>query len=518
MGLKEIAAVFHISRNSTRKYVRLFQSSGKSMEELLAMTEEQLRQELGQEKVRHSKPSERETELEALLPEYAKQLTRKGMSKARLYEQYHAAYPDGYGLTMFKQALRQYLHQSKVVGHVEHYAGDQMYIDFAGDRLEVVDCMTGETKKAEVFVAILPFSHYTYCEAVWSQRKEDLIKGCEGAMQYFGGVPAAIVPDNLKAAVSRSDRNEPVINEVFAAFAEHYGCAVYPARVRHPKDKALVENAVKLLYKSVYADIEGMTFGSLDELNTAIHISLLDFNEKTMAGRNVSRVQMFNRMEKDQLRPLPERSFTVKERKLMTVGKNCYVSLFKHHYSVPREHVGKRVVILYDADTVEIYCGLNLVAVHDRCDIPYAYSWKREHNLPGHYGAYDKDLEELFVRAGQIDNIVLDYLREVDRHIQYPPKSFSSCRGIITLEKKYGADRLIAACACAGMKAEYGYQALRRVLELGEDADFLPDENGNISRTQDPVPSLIHKNIRGREYFLVQNSNSNKKDNNGNRQ
>ena len=212
----------------------------------------------------------------------------------------------------------------------------------------------GETKKAEVFVAILPFSHYTYCEAVWSQRKEDLIKGCEGAMQYFGGVPAAIVPDNLKAAVSRSDRNEPVINEVFAAFAEHYGCAVYPARVRHPKDKALVENAVKLLYKSVYADIEGMTFGSLDELNTAIHISLLDFNEKTMAGRDVSRVQMFNRMEKDMLRPLPEQRFTVKEHKLMTVGKNCYVSLFKHHYSVPREHVGKRVVILYDADTVEI--------------------------------------------------------------------------------------------------------------------------------------------------------------------
>ena len=147
MGLKEMAAVFHISRNSTRKYVRLFQSSGKSMEELLAMTEGKLRQELGQATVRHNRPSERELELEALLPEYAKQLTRKGMSKARLYEQYHAAYPEGYGLTMFKQALRQYLHQSKVVGHVEHYAGDQMYIDFAGDRLEVVDCMTGETRK-----------------------------------------------------------------------------------------------------------------------------------------------------------------------------------------------------------------------------------------------------------------------------------------------------------------------------------------------------------------------------------
>lgn len=158
-----------------------------------------------------------------------------------------------------------------------------MYIDFAGDRLEVVDEMTGETKKAEVFVAILPFSHYTYCEAVWSQRKEDLIKACENAIQYFEGVPAAIAPDNLKAAVTRSDRNEPVINDDFAAFAEYYGCVVYPARVRHPKDKALVD--VKLLYRSIYLDIEGMTYSSLEELNTAIHISLLDFNEKVMAGR-----------------------------------------------------------------------------------------------------------------------------------------------------------------------------------------------------------------------------------------
>ena len=164
-----------------------------------------------------------------------------------------------------------------------------------------------------------------------------------------------------------------------------------------------------------------------------------------MAGRELSRRDIFLRGEKDFLRPLPEKLFVMKERKLMTVGKNCYVSLFKHHYSVPREHVGKRVVILYDADTVEIYCGLNLVATHDRCDIPYTYSWKKEHNLPGHYGPYDKDLEELFQRAAEIDNIVLDYLQEVDGRMQYPPKSFSSCRGILSLEKKYGTDRLIAA-------------------------------------------------------------------------
>lgn len=180
-----------------------------------------------------------------------------------LYAEYASSHPEGYRHANFQILLRRHMLQTTAVGHVEHYAGDQMYIDFAGDRLEVVDEMSGEARSVEVFVAILPCSHYTYCEAVWSQRKEDLIKACQNAFEYFGGVTAAIVPDNLKAAVKTCDRNEPVINEEFAAFAEYYGCAVYPARVHHPKDKALVENAVKLLYRSVHLDIEGMVFPSL---------------------------------------------------------------------------------------------------------------------------------------------------------------------------------------------------------------------------------------------------------------
>lgn len=516
MGINETANTFHISRNTVRKYVRLFISSGKTTDQLLTLSEEHLRGMFGCKEFRNREPSQRQIELDALIPGYVARLSRKGMTVRKLFKEYREAYPDGFQESAFKRAVRQYRVHSKVVGHVEHYAADQMYVDFAGDKLEVVDEMTGEVKKAEMFVAILPFSHYTYCEAVWSQRKEDLIKACQNAFQYFEGVTAAIVPDNLKAAVTMSDRNEPVINEEFAAFAEHYGCAVYPARVRHPKDKALVENAVKLLYRSVYLDIEGMVFHSLEALNTAIHISLLDFNEKPMAGREISRRDMFLRGEKDFLRPLPERPFLMKERKLMTVGKNCYVSLFKHHYSVPREHVGKRVVILYDADIVEIYCGLNHIATHERCDIPYTYSWKKEHNLPGHYGPYDKDLEDLFTKAAAIDNIVLNYLREVEHVMQYPPKAFSSCRGILSLEKKYGTERLVAACACASQKSEYGYQALRQVLEQGDDADYLPDEEGTTPVTPEQPKVTLHKNIRGREYYS-QRKNINKKTENGNK-
>lgn len=159
------------------------------------------------------------------------------MTVRKLFNEYKSEHPDGFQESVFKRAVRQYRFHTTVVGNVEHYAADKMHVDFAGNKLEVVDEMTGKIKKAEGFVAILLFSHYTYYAAVWSQRKEDLIKACQNAFEYFGGVTATIVPDNLKAAVKASDRNEPVSSEEFAAFAEHYGCAVYPARVAIPKTR-----------------------------------------------------------------------------------------------------------------------------------------------------------------------------------------------------------------------------------------------------------------------------------------
>ena len=199
-----------------------------------------------------------------MLPGYANRLKRKGVTVKSLYEEYRQEHPDGLKHSSFGRYLQRYRLSQRVIGHVEHYAAEQMYIDFACDRLKIYDAVTGEPRSVEVFVAILPCSHYTYCEAVWSQKKEDLIVACENALYFYGGAPQAIVPDNLKSAITRNDAHEPVINEEFASFAEHYGCAVYPARVRHPKDKALVENAVKLIYRNVYTDLEGILFEDLD--------------------------------------------------------------------------------------------------------------------------------------------------------------------------------------------------------------------------------------------------------------
>lgn len=298
MGIKSISSAFHVSRNTVRKYVRRYQESGLTLEQLLSMSEAKVQDMFLDECNRSRKASPRMEELEALIPDYVKRLSHKGVTVKSLHEEYLREHPDGYQYSNFKRAVRRYKYQSRAVGHVEHMAGDQMYIDYAGDKLEIVDAETGEVRKVEVFVAILPCSHYTYCEASWSQKKEDLIASCENALHFFGGVPMAIVPDNLKSAVTRSDRNEPVINEDFAGMAEFYDMAVFPARARRPKDKALVENAVKLMYRSVYADIEGLVFHDLASLNEAIGTSLATFNDRKMSGRDHSRRELFEEVER----------------------------------------------------------------------------------------------------------------------------------------------------------------------------------------------------------------------------
>ena len=487
MGIKSISCAFDISRNTVRRYVRMYQDSGIPAEKLPSLSDARLQELFAIPGARERKPSDRQIRLEALLPEYAARLSRRGMTVKKLYEEYHAGHPDGYLRASFGMKLRQFMLQTNAIGHVEHRAGDQMYIDFAGDRLEIVDESTAEVRKVEVFVAILPCSHYTYCEAVWSQKKEDLIKACENAFHFYGGAPCAIVPDNLKSAVTRSDRNEPVINADFESFAEHYGCAVVPARVRHPKDKALVENAVKLMYRSVYVDLEGLMFHNLESLNETILKSLETFNTRNLTRRRESRRQLFEDVEKVALRPLPASRYQMKQRAVATVQRNSYVTLNKHHYSVPVQYVGKRVDLVYDTDTIDIFHGFTHVATHHRNDTPYEYTTKPSHNLPGRKGSCESDIEKLLSRAAQIDNIVVYYLRAVIEDRRYPELAFRVCRGIMKLEKNYGQERLVSGCAAAMDARLYSVSDMVDILESGADADYLPgaDTDGNERLTPD---------------------------------
>src|SRR4030095_4219342 len=234
-----------------------------------------------------------------------KRLRKRGVTLLQLWHDYRLIHPDGFQQTSYYHYYSIWKKRTDPSMHMEHKAGDKMFVDFAGEKLKIVDTQTGEIKLVEVFVAILGASQLTYVEAVYSQKVEEFIGACENAILFLGGSPAAVVPDNLKSAVTKTHKYEPWLNENFAIFAEHYGMAVLPARVRRPKDKSLVEGAVKITYQRIYAKIHDQTFTSLEELNAAILHHLEVHNYTSFQGRNYSRRQQFEEMEKSTLQPLP---------------------------------------------------------------------------------------------------------------------------------------------------------------------------------------------------------------------
>ena len=293
----QIAYQISISRNTLKKYLRDFEESGFSFEEIDRLSDKDIENLFVKEK--EKAPSVKLEILFSLFPSMDKELKRKGVTRALLWEEYKQKYPDGVGISQFNRYFAQWKAQVNPSMHIEHKAGDKLYVDYAGEKLSIVDKETGALQKVEVFISILGASQLTYVQAVMSQQKEDFIGACQSALHFYGGVPLAIVPDNLKSAVTKSSKYEPTLNEAFADFAEHYSTTILPARAYRPRDKALVEGAVKIIYTRVYAKLRGKTYFSLEELNKAILIALEEHNGTLLRGRNYSRRQQFEEVERN---------------------------------------------------------------------------------------------------------------------------------------------------------------------------------------------------------------------------
>jgi transposase len=233
-------------------------------------------------------PNPRLEELESLLPQICKELGRRGMTTLKQWDKYIAEHPGGYGLTQFRYAVQRYRMVSNPSMRMEHKAGDKLFVDYTGDKLWIYP-VGEQPRQVEVFVAILGCSLLTYVEAVESQCKEDFITVCENALYYYGGVPQAIVPDNLKSAVTKANPYDPDINPEFGRFADHYGIVAFPARSGRPKDKAQVENAVKLTYKDIFTALDGLHCPDIASLNVALHAALERHNNRNLDRRNYSR-------------------------------------------------------------------------------------------------------------------------------------------------------------------------------------------------------------------------------------
>lgn len=491
---RKISALTGVSRNTLKKYITEFLKNKLSFEEINTLSDKDL------EDLFIIKPDEkalnpRQQSLSLLFPYLDKELKRRGVTLHLMWEEYKKSHPDGFELSQFKNLFHEWKNKVNPVMHIEHKAGDKMFIDFAGEKLSFIDEQTGEIIWVEVFVAVLGASQMTYVEAVMSQQKEDLIMACENALHFFGGVPLAIVPDNLKSAVTKSSKYEPTLNETFADFASHYSTAVLPARAYKPKDKALVEGAVKISYTRINAKLRNQQFFSLDGLNGGIKDKTLDHNKTPLTGKKYSRLEQFVEVERHALQPLPMLRYELKKQQYVTVMKNGHVCLNddRHYYSIPYKFIGKKVKIMYSSHSVEIFYNYERIALHKRIKSPYNYTTEKEHMASAHQFVADWSPEKFITWAGAIDEDVKLYILKILDKKQHPEQAYKSCVGILSFTKKYGNDRLIKACSRALGYGIYNYKTIQNILEKGMDNQAI--------EVDEQIQMPLHENIRGENYY-----------------
>jgi transposase len=491
---RDITELLGLSRKAVTKYVLLFKSTGLSYESIKYMSDEELNVLMSNQE----KPNVNRLEiLQSQFTRIEHDLKGVGVTKLLLWSEYKVRHPDGYNYTQFCFYYKQWRKSSEATMHFEHKAGDKMFVDFAGSKLKYIDRTAGKINEVEVFVAILGASQLTYVEAVQSQKKEDFISVVENALHFFGGVPSAIVPDNLKSAVTKADKYEAELNRTFADFGLHYETTILPARSRKPRDKALVENAVKNIYTRIYAPLRNKVFFSLDELNSAILQELDKHNNHNFQNKDYSRRALFAQIEEQALKPLPLLRYEIKNYHLATVYKNSFVWLGcdKHYYSVPFRYIGKKVKIEFTRSWVAVYLNHERIAYHKRTPVKYGYTTTAEH-MPSHHRFISDWSPEKFISwaqsVGEETEKVINIILESKTH---PEQAYKSCIGILSYGKKVGYKRLNLACRRADQYGSYSYRTIKNILTGNYDS------LSEYEQSQYQLP--LHENIRGAEYYSM---------------
>lgn len=491
IGKKRIANRLGISKNTVNVYLRALCKLGVPYGEMLKLSDFELDQLL--HPPQQTIVNEKVQQLFDFFPEMERQLRRRGMTVARQFIEFKSRHPQGFGETAFYKYYNQWKRTVNPTMHIEHKVGDKMYVDYAGATLPYVEEGTGELMKAQVFVAILGWSQYTYVEAVADQTIEEFITGCENALYYFKGVPLAIVPDNLKSAVFKASRYEPLLNDNFRCFAEHYGTAILPARSRKPRDKAHVENMVKIAYQRIYTTIPEDQHFSLQALNQRIQQSLAGLNSSSLTGRKYSRADQWI-LEQPTLHPLAPTRFEMRKIKQVTVMKNGHVYLAEdqHYYSVPYELIGKKLRLQYSRSVVELFHKYTMVACHKRIKSAHTYTTESVHMPPQHQFVTEWNPRFFLDKAKQIDPEVENFIREVLARKTHPEQAYKSCMGILSFAKRVGNARLIKACRRAHQIGYYNYRTIEDILKKHLD---------KYEEDPDPVSMPLHDNIRGGKYY-----------------
>jgi transposase len=425
-----------------------------------------------------------------------RELKRKYVTLQILWDEYIEREPQGYRYSRFCELYRSWEAKLPVTMRQTHVGGDKLFVDYAGDTVPVVvDRLTGEIRRAQIFVAVMGASNFTYVEATWTQGLADWIGAHTHAFAAIDGVPRLIVPDNAKVAVIKACLYEPQVNRTYAEMAAHYGAAVLPTRPRRPRDKAKVEACVLIVERWLFGRLRHRVFHSLGEVNAAIGELLQRLNEERPIRRlGRTRRQLLEELDRPALKPLPVEPYVFAEWRLRRVGIDYHVDVDHHFYSVPHGFARAEVEVRLTARTVEIFAKGQRIAVHVRSSGNHGHSTIPEHMPSSHRRYADWTIDRIRQEAASIGPATAALCELILERRPHPEQGFRACLGIVRLVRAFGRERLEAAATRAIDIGGLSYGSVRSIL------DHKLDRQAANKRSADGAP-IIHDNIRGSRYY-----------------
>lgn len=500
---RSIATELNISRNTLRKYDAAFKASPYSYKQLLSMDDVTLSEIIypgaQQQPAEELSDDLRLAAFEARRDYFIKELERTGVTKQLLWQEYLSQHPDGYRYTQFCERLRRYQKTADVSLHIAYQPGDTLMIDFAGDKLFYIDRQTGERIDCPVLVCVLPFSGYSYVEALPNASLPQLVKALNNCLRFFGGAPMNLITDNMRQMVTKTCRYEPVFTDMILAWSQHNSIHLKAARVRAPRDKPHVENEVKITYSRIYAPLRDKVYHSLDELNSAIMRQLKRHHKQPFQKKEHNRIDLFTSTEQLLLQSLPPQPYVMKYTTESKVQRNYHVILGedKHFYSVPYTLVGKKLRIVYDTDTVEIFQDFQRVVSHRRSYKRYDYTTNPNHMPDAHKSYHEQmgwDRQYFLKQASKIGPCTSQYMERMMDSRLHKEHAYLGCTGILRLASTHSFPRTETACKIALQTSSTSYRTVANILINNRDLMLAGEQ-------LTPFALPFHENIRGSEAY-----------------
>jgi transposase len=488
MSYRKISEATGVGKTQAAEYVRRAEAAGIAWPVPTGIDDADLERRL------FRSPAEVTKRVEPDWPAIQRELKRRGVTLALLWQEYLAEQPDGYSYTRFCELYGSWRKRISPTMRQTHLAGEKLFVDWAGDTIALIDPATGEERRARIFVAALGASNYTYAEARWSETLPDWIGAHVNAFAAIGGVTAALVPDNLKAGITKPSRYEPGINRTYQDLADHYSCVVLPTRIVKPRDKAKVEVAVQIVERFVLAKLRNQTFFSLAELNAAIRDCVAAINAKVMRRIGKSRAQLLEMIDRPALKALPNEPYAYAEWKRARVAPDYHIEIAHHFYSVPSKLIREIVEARITTATVEIFHKGARIASHAFSPVRNRHTTITEHMPSAHRRYAEWTPAKMMDEAAKVGSATVALFEAIMKAKPHPEQGFRACLGIISLVKSYGLERVEAACRRGNDIRATSYGSIASILQHGLDKAYAQEATPD-------APPIRHGNIRGSGYY-----------------